>query len=280
MILQPHKQLQFRALQPNTTAAIVNVILLQEDLDAIKQESNFGNPDSTFLAIPSGAVFDPFGNPLIGIPQDDPLNVSMAIIDQTPPELLEFSLDLDSGTIELSFNEVIDPDLVTVTSFILLDSTTPTTTYTLRSSLVDVMTNLTFTSVLNITLSGEDLNNLKSVPTLATSEADTYLRILFGAIIDTNFNAINTIPESSAIQASLVVSDTTEPRLVGFDLNLDLATITLTFTEALNTSSIDVTEIVLQNSLWIISAKLLPVPFRSVPFRSGFYTFPKNSLQS
>ena len=26
--------------------------------------------------------------------------------------------------------------------------------------------------------------------------------------------------------------------------------------------------------MWIISAKLLPVPFRSVPFRSGFYTFP------
>ena len=27
-------------------------------------------------------------------------------------------------------------------------------------------------------------------------------------------------------------------------------------------------------AVWIISAKLLPVPFRSVPFRSGFYTFP------
>ena len=27
-------------------------------------------------------------------------------------------------------------------------------------------------------------------------------------------------------------------------------------------------------AVWKISAKLLPVPFRSVPFRSGFYTFP------
>ena len=157
-------------IEPNTTAAVVNVIFLQQDLDMIKEELGFGGDNTTFLAISEGAVLDPTGNALIGISQDAALNVSMAIIDQVPPQLVEFMLDLNSNTLYLTFDEVIDATMVGVSNIILQAGTSLIdVSYQLQSSTVSSGLIDNITSVLNISISVEDSNNIKSLRVLANN---------------------------------------------------------------------------------------------------------------
>ena len=229
-------------MTPNTTAAVINVTLLQVDSDIIKREPNFGEINSTFLAISAGAVLDPSGNRLNEIDPDQPLNVSAPAIDITPPELNTFNLDLNTGLLDLKFDEVIDTTMVVVSSFILQDAATAETeTYSLSSSTVDP-SNTTLASEIRIRLSSHDLNQIKSRQSIVQSP---YLRIMMGAVMDSEGNRIlDTIPT----EVTLLIQDTTEPELQNFELDLNMGSLSLTFSEALNTSTVDIGSLLLQST--------------------------------
>ena len=88
-------QLSGGSISPNTTAVILTITLSMNDADEIRLQML----TTIYLAIVEGAVLDSFNNPLAGISTDMALNAEATIIDEIPPELLDFSLDLKSWSI-------------------------------------------------------------------------------------------------------------------------------------------------------------------------------------
>jgi len=94
-----------------------------------------------------------------------------------------------------------------------------------------------------ITLSDEDLNNIKPIAGLATSNQTTYLRNLFDAIKDTNGIQIAELPDGRAISVRTFTTDSSPPQLIDFSLSLNgtLAILLLTFSETVLGTTLDPT---------------------------------------
>ena len=68
------------------------------------------------------------------------------------------------------------------------------------------------------------------------------------AIADMDGNAVVAIADGSALNVATFVGDAVSPTLVAFSLDMDAATVTLTFSETMKSSSLDVTQIQLQDA--------------------------------
>jgi len=101
-----------------------------------------------------------------------------------------------------------------------------------------------------IALSDEDLNNIKLIAGLATSNQTTYLRNLFDAIKDTNGIQIAELPDGREISVSTFTTDSSPPQLIDFSLNVNatLAILLLTFSEAVLGTTHDPTGFILLNT--------------------------------
>jgi hypothetical protein len=92
----------------------------------------------------------------------------------------------------------------------------------------------------------DDLDNIKSLSKLATSNQNTFLSFGRNAIDDMNKNQVVAIGSDSARQVSWFYHDTVSPELTSFDLDMDIGLLTLYFSETVNGSSLDVNQIRLQ----------------------------------
>ena len=100
-----------------------------------------------------------------------------------------------------------------------------------------------------IALSDEDLNNIKLIAGLATSNQTTYLRNLFDAIKDTNGIQIAELPDGREISVSTFTTDSSPPQLIDFSLNVNATlAILLTFSEAVLGTTLDPTGFILLNT--------------------------------
>ena len=226
--------------RPNTTAAVVTITLLQTDLDYIKERRNFGLETSTFLSIPEGAVYDTVGNSIQGISDTSALNVSDHVIDTNPPNILSFTLDLNNGLLNITFNEILLTNLVTVSGFTLTNGASESVSLTGAT----VVSEELYSSNLVIRLSSDNLNSVKSSTSLGTSMATTFLSLSMGAVQDSSNVPIGT---TTGVQADNVFQDFTSPTLLGFSLNIEDGQLLLTFDEAVNATTITESLITLQN---------------------------------
>ena len=103
--------------------------------------------------------------------------------------------------------------------------------------------------VIVIQLSDFDLNEVKLIPELASgadnSSSNTFLTLLSTAVRDNNENLVIEIQSSDALEASVFISDITRPTLIGFDLDLNFGILTLNFSEAVNGTTLNPSDITL-----------------------------------
>ena len=94
----------------------------------------------------------------------------------------------------------------------------------------------------------DDLNLLKRYTDLATSEFDTFISITSSLIRDMNDNYISSINESRALRVDSFYPDLIRPYLIDYSLDLDGSPmIYLTFSETVNSDSIDPLQITIQD---------------------------------
>ncbi len=225
------------------------VQLTTEDLNQLKtyriSTSNF----TTYLSIDDGTVLDQVGERLLPrLNGRSTLSVSIYTPDTTPPVLNDFSLDLNSGTIWLTFSETVQANTFNATHLTLQNSQVQmfdaNTYYTLNAG----SSNYAFDLYLQrVDISKQDLDEIKRLSTLATNVNDTFISITSGAVRDIFMNAVAEIPSSSALPVLEFTADITPPVLVLSALNLTSETLTLTFSETVNASSLMVGEIELIN---------------------------------
>jgi hypothetical protein len=230
-------------------STLVYIFLTQDDLNEInvRRQLVTGRSD-TFLSISTLAVMDINSNPAMAIPITQALPVSNFTRDSTQPALLSFDLDLDSEVVTLRFSEVVDYASFNVSQLIFLSESSLSenlTTYRLTSGMVRPVDNHT----LYLDLDVSDLNELKRLRNLAVSLNTTYLAFGSGLVMDTFGNDVENVTETEPERAAEYIRDTTPPTAIGFTLDINMDTLSLTFDETVNASSLVISSITIQSSL-------------------------------
>ena len=189
-----------------------------------------------------GLITDIAGNPMAATSTPLVFRNTSTTFTNTPA-LAGFELDMDMGRLLLTFSE--DIIVSSVSGQVQLQNTgsNPSQNYTLMRD--GTISSTAISTVLSLTLDRFDLNNIKSTPFLATSEADSFLLIRNGFGRDTMNNPFNS-SLNGPVQASVFIADTTPPRVDSFNLyNDDNGSMIVSFDEPINIGSIDVTLITL-----------------------------------
>ena len=191
----------------------------------------------TFLSS-SGLVSDIAGNPMAATSTPFVFRNTSTMFTNTPA-LAGFDLDMDMGRLLLTFSEEVIVSSVSGQVQLQNTANNPSQNYTLRRD--GMIASTAISTVLSLTLDRFDLNNIKSIPFLATSAADSFVLIRNGFGRDTMSNPFNS-SLNGPVQASTFTADTTPPRVVLFDLyNDDNGSMIVSFDEPINIGSIDIT---------------------------------------
>ena len=220
-----------------------------DDLNQIKANSMLAtNENNTYLTIRASTVEDVFGDDILAVTNGQGIPVAVYTEDTTPPSLTNYTLDLNTGTLDLTFSEAVRFDALMVDDLLLQDSAI-TSNFTVIEDFISLNESST-TQVLSltevrVTLTLSDLNLIKQLPGLATDESNTFLSIAPGAIEDFAGNEIN---DSEVFGVGVFVADTTNPVLMSYTVSFTSGLLTLSFSETVNGSTLDVTKIIFQSS--------------------------------
>ena len=215
-----------------------------------------------WLTITSGFITDMSG---VGVAEllDGYRNFSRYSVsfvdDTTGPLLVDFALNLTSRYLVLTFDEPVETDSFNVSGISLQGSSSiDVSNDTLYYRLTDGSTLVFSSSVITeggvevwILLSSDDVNGLQSRTSVATSTDTTYLTLDSSTLVDLSYsrNPAQEIPTSDSKKASVFVPDLAHPSVVTFDLNLDLNTVTLLFSEPVLVSTLNLSRLEVRSSL-------------------------------
>jgi len=225
--------------------AIVIVYLDSNDANSIKALTSLGTDlDNTYLSFSEGTVKDMSGNAI------DPPSIAPkareVTEDATPPALHGGTLNMNSGTLTLTFDETVNSETLVADSIAIQGAETDGTNSILlttsgkRQDFVEI----------SIKIQKIDLDDLKQNTGVATGADTSFLTIAAGAIKDMSGNGIESTnePSSSAFNLLGFVEDTTNPTLKSFYLNMTSGELRLVFSETVDVDTLAVDKITLQCS--------------------------------
>ena len=235
-----------RSIQVENTT--VTIGMSEADYNALQLRPGVATSDSnTYLTNDPETVTDDSSQQNMAQPisATDALPVWVFVADTVSPELVAFSLNLEATTMTLTFNEPVLVNTFSAQHILLsshLDSSTGVS-YSLTGGVADNSSALA-SSLINVHLSDSDALSLKVNMDIATGRENTYISVSQGLVLDTNGN-----PNSETrIQVSNFTADTSAPRLVRFDLDLTLETLTMQFDDVINASTFNASGVTLQNA--------------------------------
>eukprot|EP00731_Ephydatia_muelleri_P036558 Em0277g3a len=233
-------------ISPSPTAVSVSIQLTQNDLNNIKRLGNLASSIyNTYLTAPPGFVNDTSRNPALGV---FGLNASVFRTDMIPPQVLSFTLDMNTGTMIITFTETVNSSSLIVSAIGLQNAASnPTQSYTLTLGNVTVATpGSAVDQSMRIQLSTIDLNEIKRRAPLATSVSYTFLTFMQNGVQDTSGNGLVVVDSAHAIRATGVILDSTSPQLTGFSMDLNSNALLLSFSETMQPSTLNVSGITIQ----------------------------------
>ena len=228
----------------------VTFTLTTDDLNAIKINTELAtNPNKTYASVTEDVAVDIYEQNTNAISSDF-LQVQMIREDMTSPQLLNFSLDIDSGILDLTFDEPVLPSSIVFQNITIHNkynrSDQSLQVYTLDYEYID--SNETGTVVVKVELTRVSLSALQSMTALALSSENTLISIKEGAILDMNDNPSIEIAFENAISVVEVSPDVSPPILESFDLDLNDNFLILSFTEAVNYETLNLSALLIVNS--------------------------------
>ena len=231
---------------PSDADHTFSLSLNDEDINYIKRNINLGtNTSNTFLSITSSAIIDLNRNRVEAIGRNNALPAYAVVPDITSPVLESFDLDMDDGVMTLRFSETVNARSIDLNEISLVNRNRRfTSSYTLQQS----NPSTDDSTVIEIDIKS-DLDSIKSINDLATGMGDTFIVASVLAIVDMNGNRLVEIHEDTALQVDMYTSDITNPELVNFMLNLTTDVLRLSFSETVRSSSLDPTQITIQNTI-------------------------------
>ena len=181
-------------------------------------------------------------NPVVSLNESEALPVSEFTNDTTSPELLSFDLDLTTEILTLLFSETVRVETLDVGQVTIQDRLAANSDLYWRLRGGEVITN--DSTVVMIRLNNDDLNEIKIRSSVATFENITHISVTNRFIQDMNENFISPISSMNPIPVSIFMEDIVSPELDSFNLDMDgSGLLTLSFSESVNVSTLDVTQI-------------------------------------
>ena len=242
----------FRQLSDSThsldDSTIVTIFLGLNDLNEIKRLTSVATfVNNTYITATDLAIKDMNGNALTPVSPINALQAFNFTRDVIRPELRSFSLNLSSEILTLSFSETVRAITHDISLYTFLSNSSEVES--LQShALTGGFSQPSDYHILNVELSTADLNNIKRLVYLATSENNTYLAVGAGAVYDMSGNGLVAVELSLAIPVDVFVEDFVPPVLQTFNLDVNTGVLTLLFSETVESDSFDVTQIMLQDS--------------------------------
>lgn len=216
---------------------VVTVEFALVDSLQIKSTPGVGEyENNTYLIVAPDSITDTSGNALADISLADALLATTVVPDDIPPEFVDFTLDLGTGLLELTFNEPLSIASFMASQFALQENNSDTTLALSTSTSATVSL-----TTLSIILTASDLNAAKTFIPLDP----IFLEISSGAIADTTGN---TVTDPITAQASNVSCETVNPQLTMFHINMSSGIITIFTNEPLDLATIDVSDLTLLNA--------------------------------
>ena len=244
-----------------------------EDLNEIKRNTDlFTVRFNSWLTLTEYAIHDMAlipnrVRPIINSPRlIDGQPILELIPDAIEPELWEFDLNLTSHELILYFSETVEARSLNINEITLQNSKyrdEKSEFVTLTMGSLPLYTQ-SFTSdyhILVLNLGEIDTNSIKAFTDLATSHNNTYISITVDTVRDMNTNPIIEIPSYNAKRVQTLYDDFVQPNLREFSLDMNTGELHLTFSETINANSMQVDQIVLQNtrdglgSTWILTSQ-------------------------
>ena len=229
----------------------ITILISTRDLNEIKALRNLATSSvTTFLSVTSQAAKDIAGNPILPS-GSSPTPVSLFTSDQTSHQLISFTFNLNNGVLALTFDETISESSAHYTEISFLSSAqAPEVSYTLQFP-TDSLISSDGTTKLYINISENDLNGIKVFPTLLTELSNSFISLTDTFLLDTNSNPLNT--SNLPLNISQLFPDITRPTLISFDLDMNSNILTLHFSESVNVSSLNISQITLQSYYSIVN---------------------------
>ena len=225
----------------------VVVGLNANDIDMLAELEDIATAvNTTYLSFTAELVTDMYGNRVVPVITDFAIQVRnfQMLQDRVPPEIVSFSIDLNSGFLSLSFSEEISSVNFDVSKITLQSSSAnPEVQFTLTGGELNMSSDNT---VIGMRLTLFDLYELNQRN--FDSAERIYLSVSEGLVEDNAGNPSTAISSDSALRVSYVMPDTTPPQLTAFDLDMNRGYLLLYFSEIVNISSLDVTGVTLQSS--------------------------------
>ena len=234
---------QSTTLEISLTDAVSNKIRSTCDNDTDISTCIGASQNTTFLSFGSGLINDITGRSFVA--STEPLQVSTLEEDVTPPQIATFlDLNLETFQITVEFSEPVQLP-VNLSLFTLHSAATGGINISLSEG-QSIYANPADKTRVTFTLSNEDVVAIKTNINIGTALANTFLSALADAAED--FSDLLSA-SSSALRTTNVESDTLQPSLVNFSLDLDSGEIFFTFNDVINTMSLVPNRLTLKSSL-------------------------------
>ena len=233
----------------STNGPIVDVVIGLEDLNILKMLPLVAKSQlSTFISITDELVLDMNDNGNIAIDITEADEADGFTYDTTQPRLESFTIDMNTGLLMLYFSETVVGNTLNRTSFTIQNDSSLSSSH--LTLMFDDVSYLGMSPSLALTLTDNELNDLKRITDLATDISDSWLSVRENGIVDTFALYLVPIDENDALQAENHTADTTDPTLIDFDIDLDAGTLTLVFDETVDASSLNLTQVTLQDTMF------------------------------
>ena len=230
----------------NGTSLLVHIV--KYDWDQLKKNTSVvtSRADS-WIVFPRTLIRDMDNNRIVQRLNGDALQITNFTADTTPPELVLWTLDLDAGTIRFSFSETVNSYSFTPTEVVLQSENIVVPSQTeKRLQLSGANWTAENSTIIDLTILKDDLDELKRLSQLGVSRVSSFLSFGSPLVRDMNANPIVPILITDANQASNYTYDTTSPELVYYHIDMNLGFLFLTFSETVNRSTLDLTQLTFQ----------------------------------
>uniref|UniRef100_A0A1X7SNL2 Uncharacterized protein n=1 Tax=Amphimedon queenslandica TaxID=400682 RepID=A0A1X7SNL2_AMPQE len=222
----------------------ITIMLLDSDVTTLKLNNLIGSSASnTFLTIEAGAIEDMNNFPLGSV---GPVEPSALVPDSSRPTLRNFSLDMDNGRLNLTFDDVMDVTMFDSSAFRIQHRQRKEGDihYTLQSS----TTSSSDSYEITVSFSDQDFFGIKKLSALARNVSTSWLTMQAFAIDDVDGIDVIAVTDGKALQARAYVTDDTPPSLTSFSLDLDEGQLRLTFNDFIDETSLLITSLSITNN--------------------------------
>ena len=240
-------------------STVIEFTFSLEDLNEIKRNTDiYTDRTNAWITFTEYAITDMalIPNQVVEMPNTTVLSEGVVTEvfypDLTDPVLWSFDLNLTSHQLILYFSETVLARTLNI-SQITLQSTrnrasdTQWVTLTMGELPLHSHSSSNDFHSLVVDLGQIDTDRIKAMTRLATSRDNTFITFSSDLLEDMNRNPIVPISTSDAQQVKTFYEDLVPPRLLSFDLDLNTGRVILTFSEAINASSLQVSAISFQS---------------------------------